>query len=46
MLLPGTLTVVALGSDHFIADDPQIDAKTLALMKLVVHAVEHRCAAR
>jgi hypothetical protein len=46
VLLPGSLTVVALGSDHFIADDPDIDAKTLALVKLMVHAIERPCAAR
>lgn len=36
VIAPDSLTVVALGSDHFFAEDPQIDRKTLALMRLVV----------
>jgi len=36
VIAPGSLTVVALGSDHFFAEDPEIDRKTVALMKLVV----------
>lgn len=35
-IAPGSLTVVALGSDHFFAEHPQIDRKTRALMRLVV----------
>jgi len=35
-IAPGSLTVVALGSDHFLAEDPEIDKKTVALMKLIV----------
>jgi hypothetical protein len=35
-IAPDGLTVVALGSDHFFAEDPQIDRKTLALIRLVV----------
>lgn len=36
VIVPGSLTVVALGSDHFFAEDPEIDRKTVALMKLLV----------
>jgi hypothetical protein len=36
VIAPDSLTVVALGSDHFFAEDPQIDRKTVALMRLVV----------
>ena len=36
VIAPGSLSVVALGSDHFFAEDPEIDRKTVALMKLVV----------
>jgi len=35
-IAPGGLTVVALGSDHFLAEDPEIDKKTVALMQLIV----------
>lgn len=35
-IAPGSLTVVALGNDHFFAEDPEIDRKTVALMKLIV----------
>lgn len=35
-IAPDSLSVVALGSDHFFAEDPQIDRKTLALISLVV----------
>jgi hypothetical protein len=36
VIAPDSLTVVALGSDHFFAEDPDIDKKTVALMKLIV----------
>jgi hypothetical protein len=36
-IAPGSLTVIALGSDHFIAEDQEIDKKTIALMKLIVN---------
>lgn len=38
-LAPNSLTIVALGSDHFFNEDPQIDRKTLALMSLVTDAL-------
>jgi hypothetical protein len=34
-IAPNSLTVVALGSDHFFANDPRIGAKTVALMHLI-----------
>jgi hypothetical protein len=36
VIAPASLTVVALGSDHFFAEDPEIEGKTVALMKLLV----------
>lgn len=36
VIAPDSLSIVALGSDHFFADDPQIEAKTLALMNLML----------
>ena len=35
-IAPDSLTVVALGNDHYFAQDPEIDKKTAALMKLVI----------
>jgi hypothetical protein len=35
-IAPGSLTVVALGNDHFLAEDPEIDKKTVALIELIV----------
>jgi hypothetical protein len=35
VIAPNSLTVVALGSDHFFAKDPKIGAKTVALMHLI-----------
>jgi hypothetical protein len=39
-IVPGSLTIVALGSDHFIADDPRIEAKAAALMRLMVRVAQ------
>lgn len=39
-IAPGSLTLVAIGSDHFFAEDPRIDEKTVALMKLMVAWIE------
>jgi hypothetical protein len=39
-LAPGSLTIVAFGRDHFVAEDPLIEAKTVALMKVMVRVAE------
>jgi hypothetical protein len=39
-IAPNSLTIVALGSDHFFAEDPRINEKTVALMKLMLALVE------
>ena len=36
VIAPNSLTIVAFGSDHFFAEDPAINAKTVALMELIV----------
>ena len=41
-VLPGTRTIVALGQDHFFADDPEIESRTLALASLVGRAVARK----
>jgi hypothetical protein len=38
-VLPGTHTIVALGQDHFFADDPELESRTLALTSVVGRAV-------
>lgn len=40
VIAPDSLTIVALGNDHFFAEDPLINRKTQALMKLIVTYVE------
>lgn len=45
-IAPGSLTVIALGSDHFFAEDPRIDEKTVALMKVMITWIEQRTALR
>jgi len=36
VILPGSMTIIATGSDHFFAEDPLIDVKTVALTKTVI----------
>ncbi len=45
-ITPDTLTIVAFGQDHFFANDPSINAKTLAMMALVVEMLENGDAPR
>lgn len=35
VIAPGSLTLVALGNDHFFAEDPEINRKTAAMMRMV-----------
>lgn len=39
-IAPDSLTIAAPGSDHFFAEDPKINEKTVALMKLIVSYLE------
>jgi hypothetical protein len=41
-VLPGTHTLVALGQDHFFADDPELEARTLALAALITREVARK----
>ena len=40
VIAPDSLTIIALGSDHFFAEDPKINAKTIALTVLVISYLE------
>ncbi|MCU7891411.1 MAG: hypothetical protein KZQ78_07280 [Candidatus Thiodiazotropha sp. (ex Ustalcina ferruginea)] len=40
IIAPNSLTIVAIGSDHFFAEDPRINDKTIALMKVVISYLE------
>ena len=40
-MAPG-YTILALGSDHFIAEDPQIDVKTAALLPVLLRLIEEQ----
>ena len=39
-IAPNSMTIIALGRDHFLAEDPRIDAKTIALTKTVISYLE------
>jgi hypothetical protein len=41
IIAPNSLTIVALGSDHFFAEDPRINDKTVALTKVVISYLEN-----
>lgn len=44
-IAPNSLTIVALGSDHFLAEDPAIDAKTVALLRLMLKYLDRDASA-
>jgi hypothetical protein len=46
VIAPNSVTIVALGSDHFFAEDPNIDEKTVALMTLIISLLESGTSAR
>lgn len=39
-IAPNSLTLVALGRDHFFAEDPDIDRKTVAMMALILEMLD------
>ena len=39
-IAPNSRTIIAIGSDHFLAEDPRIDEKTVALAKTVISYLE------
>lgn len=39
MLIPRSYTIIAPTSDHFFAEDPEIDLKTLALLKTIMNFI-------
>ncbi|UCE64004.1 MAG: hypothetical protein JSU59_02320 [Nitrospirota bacterium] len=39
-MAPNSMTLIALGNDHFLAQDPRIDEKTVALAKTVIFYLE------
>ncbi len=42
MVAPDSLTIIAPGMDHFLAEDPMINDKTIAMMKVVIAYLERR----
>jgi hypothetical protein len=45
IIAPGSRTLLALGSDHFFAEDPEIDLKTAAMAQTIIQYLEeHRIA--
>ena len=44
--MPGGVTLLSLGTDHFPADDPRFEGKVVALMRLMFEWVETQPAER
>ncbi|MGJ4746216.1 hypothetical protein ACQV5M_07645 [Leptospira sp. SA-E8] len=42
LLAPNSLTILAEKSDHFFAEDPEIDIKTVALLKTIVSELKKK----
>ncbi len=42
IIAPNSLTLVATGSDHYFAEDPDISLKTIAIVKTVLNLVQRR----
>jgi hypothetical protein len=42
IIAPGSRTLLALGSDHFFAEDPEIDLKTVAIAHTIIQSLERR----
>jgi hypothetical protein len=42
IIAPGSMTLVATRSDHYFAEDPDIDKKTIAMIKTVLEMIELR----
>ncbi len=42
IIAPNSSTIVAIGSDHFFAEDPRINEKTIALLKVVISQIENK----
>jgi hypothetical protein len=40
IIAPSILTIIALGSDHFFAEDHRINDKTVALAKVVISCLD------
>lgn len=42
IIAPGSMTLVAVDSDHYFAEDPQINIKTIAMVKTVLELMRRR----
>lgn len=40
IIAPGSMTLVATGSDHYFGEDPEINRKTIAIFKTVLEMIE------
>ena len=40
LIVPNTQTILAPESDHFFAEDPEIDMKTVAFLKTILERLE------
>ena len=42
IIVPGSMTLVATGSDHYFGEDPLIDNKTIAMLKTILELIGFR----
>jgi hypothetical protein len=42
IIAPGSMTLVAIGSDHYFAEDPEINLKTIAMVRTIFELMQRR----
>ena len=42
IIAPGSMTLVAIDSDHYFAEDPEINLKTIAMVKTVFELMRRK----
>jgi hypothetical protein len=42
IIAPNSLTLAATGSDHYFGENPQINLKTIAMVKTILDMVQQR----
>jgi len=42
IIAPGSITLTATRSDHYFSQDPEIDIKTIAIVKTIIEIIEQR----
>jgi hypothetical protein len=42
IIAPGSITLIATGSDHYFSQDPEIDFKTIAIVNTIIEIIEQQ----